>query len=58
MLNLIEHITHLTEEERSYVKNRTSVDFVLFYRQDKDPVLAIEVEGFAFHVNGSGEREK
>lgn len=44
----------LTEEEKTY-KNRswTLVDFVLYNKTTKRPVLAIEVDGMAFHKPGS-----
>ncbi len=58
LLNLIEGTAHLTKEEAGYVKNRASVDFVLFYRQDKVPVLVIEVDGFAFHENNPMQQTK
>ena len=31
----------------------THVDFLLFRRMDKSPLLAIEVDGAAFHAEGS-----
>ncbi|MFM9281097.1 AAA domain-containing protein [Paenibacillus sp. p-8] len=49
--NLFAHMDKLKEEERRYIKNGASVDFVLYNKLDKSPVLAIEVDGFAFHEN-------
>ena len=44
----------LTEEETAYVCNPlTHVDFLLFRRMDKSPLLAVEVDGVAFHAAGS-----
>ncbi len=44
----------LTEEETSYARNPlTHVDFLLFRRMDKSPLLAVEVDGAAFHTAGS-----
>ncbi|MFQ9126534.1 MAG: DUF2726 domain-containing protein [Butyricicoccaceae bacterium] len=44
----------LTEEERQYARNLlTHVDFLLFNQMDKQPVLAIEVDGAGFHEAGS-----
>ncbi len=34
-----------------FVGNRASLDFVVFYQQDKSCIFAIEVDGFAFHEN-------
>lgn len=49
--NLLNDTVLLTPEELSYVNNRASLDFVVFYKQDKACVLVIEVDGFAFHEN-------
>ncbi len=44
----------LTEEERKYARNLlTHVDFLLFNQMDKQPVLAVEVDGTSFHRAGS-----
>ena len=44
----------LTEEETTYARNPlTHVDFLLFRRMDKSPLLAIEVDGATFHAAGS-----
>ena len=44
----------LTEEETTYARNPlTHVDFLLFRRMDKSPLLAVEVDGAAFHAAGS-----
>jgi hypothetical protein len=41
----------LTPEEVRYVNYNSSVDFVVYYRLNKKPVLIIEIDGFAFHEN-------
>ncbi|MDF2655553.1 MAG: hypothetical protein K0R19_2027 [Bacillota bacterium] len=47
---LINNWEMLTEEESVYAQNPlTSVDFVIYNRFDKLPVLAIEVGGMAYH---------
>ena len=44
----------LTEEETAYARNPlTHIDFLLFRRMDKSPLLAVEVDGVAFHAAGS-----
>ena len=49
----------LTEEERGYAQNPlTHIDFLLFGQMDKQPVLAIEVDGTAFHRAGSKQEER
>ena len=54
LVNLVKDYSMLTEEEAAYARNPlTHVDFLLFYRLDKSPLLAIEVDGAAFHAVGS-----
>lgn len=49
----------LTEEERQYAHDPlTHVDFLLFNQMDKQPVLAIEVDGTGFHEAGSKQAEQ
>lgn len=49
----------LTAEERKYARNPlTHVDFLLFNQMDKRPVLAIEVDGTAFHKAESKQAER
>ena len=44
----------MTAEETVYARNPlTHVDFLLFRRMDKSPLLAIEVDGTTFHTAGS-----
>ena len=49
--NLFNELNRLEDEERRYVNNGASVDFVIFHKLNKSPVLVIEVDGFAFHEN-------
>ena len=54
LVNLVKDYSMLTEEETVYARNPlTHVDFLLFRRMDKSPLLAIEVDGAAFHAEGS-----
>ncbi|WP_091175790.1 AAA domain-containing protein [Paenibacillus sp. 1_12] len=55
--NLFTHLDKLADEERRYVKNGASVDFVFYNKLDKSPVFAIEVDGFAFHENNPNPRQ-
>lgn len=48
--NLLSTIDLLTSEELKFV-NKSSLDFVVYYKQDKACALVIEVDGFAFHEN-------
>jgi very-short-patch-repair endonuclease len=49
--NLLTDLNGLTARQQSFVRHRASLDFVLYNRMTNDPVLAIEVDGFAFHEN-------
>lgn len=54
LVNLVKDYSMLTEEETVYARNPlTHVDFLLFRRMDKSPLMAIEVDGAAFHAAGS-----
>jgi Superfamily I DNA and RNA helicases and helicase subunits len=56
--NIFAKLDSLQEEERKYVHNGASVDFVLYHKLDRSPVLAIEVDGFAFHANNPRQLER
>ncbi|HEY4454407.1 MAG TPA: AAA domain-containing protein [Pseudonocardiaceae bacterium] len=49
--NLLPDLDLLTPRQVSYVKHRASVDFVVYNRVTNQPLLAIEVDGFAYHEN-------
>ena len=56
--NLLPDLEGLAEEEAAYVKHRCSLDFVIQRRIARRPVLAIEVNGFAYHENMPDRRAK
>lgn len=49
--NLLKNDDKLTPEEVRYVNHNASVDFVVYYKLNRKPVLIIEVDDFAFHEN-------
>jgi hypothetical protein len=49
--NLLPNLDRLTTDQAAYVKNRASIDFVVYNRVTNRPLLAIEVDGFEFHEN-------
>jgi hypothetical protein len=51
LMNLFTDLDRLSEEERKFIKNRSSVDFVIHYNLDQSFAMAIEVDGFEFHEN-------
>lgn len=49
----------LTDDEKEYAKRSwTLVDFVLYHKTTKSPVLVIEVDGMAFHKPGSAQAKR
>lgn len=56
--NLLKNNDKLTPEEVRYVNHNSSVDFVVYYRLNKRPVLIIEVDGFAFHENNPEQLDR
>lgn len=54
--NLLRDTSLLTKEELAFIRHRASLDFVIFYRQDKSCALVIEVDGFEFHENNPKQR--
>ncbi|QJD86356.1 DUF2726 domain-containing protein [Cohnella herbarum] len=56
--NIFANMNSLKEEERRYIHNGASVDFVIYHKLDKSPLLAIEVDGFAFHANNPLQLER
>lgn len=59
--NLILDFENLTAEEKRYAKHHYShLDFVIFNKLGKNPVLAIEVDGYEYHKKQSrqGERDR
>ena len=59
LATLVSDYSLLTEEERRYASNPlTHIDFLLFNRMDKAPMLAIEIDGTSFHAEGSRQAER
>jgi uncharacterized protein DUF2726 len=56
--NLLVDLSRPTPRQKSYLRNRASVDFVVYNRVTNHPVLAIEVDGFAFHENNPAQLER
>ena len=55
---LLPTLDGLTAEQASYVRHRASVDFVIRNAVTRQPVLAIEVDGYAFHENSPKQLER
>ena len=49
--HLLSNVSKLSDEERIFALSRGShVDFVIFSKMDYQPVLAVEVDGYAYHA--------
>ena len=56
---LIRDRSLLTDRELTYVTNSlTHVDFLIYNRVSKKPVLIIEVDGYQFHKEGTRQSER
>jgi very-short-patch-repair endonuclease len=49
--DLIRDFQPFSEDEIRFIRNNSRIDFLLYNKIDKTPVLAIEVDGVAFHNN-------
>lgn len=49
--DLIRDYELLSEDEVAYIKHNARLDFLLYSKIDKTPILAIEVDGVSFHNN-------
>ena len=56
---LVKDYSLLTEPETRYASNPLAhIDFLLFNKMDKSPVMAIEVDGTKYHAEGSRQAER
>ena len=56
--NEFKNLTRLTDAQATYVKNRSSFDFVVYFGVGKRPAFAIEVDGYWFHQGGSDQARR
>ncbi len=57
--SLIRDFSKLNERERTYANHPfTHLDFLIYNKLGKNTVLAIEVDGFAFHKKGTIQSER
>ena len=58
IMNILSDAELLNQEEVKFATNSwTHIDFVIFNKMDKRLVLAIEVDGYYFHKEGSKQQE-
>lgn len=56
---LVRNTDGLSPEEAAYATHPwTHVDFVIYRTIDNSPVLAVEVDGYAFHREGTRQAER
>jgi superfamily I DNA and/or RNA helicase len=59
MRQLIHDYSKLEEQELKYASNPlTHIDFIIYNKLSKAPVLGIEVDGFEFHKEGTKQAER
>jgi superfamily I DNA and/or RNA helicase len=57
--NLIKDFTKLNEQEKKYASHpSTHLDFLIYNKLGKSPVLAVEVDGFEYHKQGTRQEER
>ena len=57
--NVIRDFSKLTEEEQKYARHcNTHLDFLIYNKLGKNPILAIEVDGYGFHKEGTRQSER
>lgn len=55
--HILKDFSKLTQEERNFAQNpMTHVDFLIYNKLDKEPVLVIEVDGHDNHVNDEKQK--
>lgn len=56
---LIRDQVRLNREERDFINNGLShLDFLIYNRVSKQPILAIEVDGYQYHKEGTAQAER
>jgi len=57
--NVIRDFSKLTEDEQKYARHcNTHLDFLIYNKLGKNPILAIEVDGYEYHKAGTEQAER
>jgi superfamily I DNA and/or RNA helicase/very-short-patch-repair endonuclease len=57
--SIVRDFSMLNEEEIKFAQNPwTHVDFLIFNKLDKEPVLVVEVDGFEYHMNNKEQQRR
>lgn len=51
LCNLFTDVSRFSNEQRRFIRTTASVDFLIYRSISRQPLLAIEVDGWAFHAN-------
>jgi superfamily I DNA and/or RNA helicase len=56
---IVRDFSMLNEEEKKFAQNPwTHVDFLIFNKLDKEPILVVEVDGFNYHMNNKEQHQR
>ena len=55
---VIKDFLKLDEQENKYVINRAHLDFLIYNKLGKNPVVAIEVDGYNYHKEGTQQEKR
>lgn len=55
---IVQDMTLLTEEEATFVRNKSHVDFLIYNQICNRPILAIEVDGISYHENNPSQLKR
>lgn len=59
LINVLVNTNLLSEEEKAFARNVwTHIDFVIFNKMNKKILLAIEVDGYYFHREGTEQQKR
>lgn len=57
--SIVRDFSKLNEKEKMFAQNPwTHVDFLIFNKLDKEPVLVVEVDGFEYHMNNKVQQHR
>ena len=56
---IMKDMTLLTKREKTYIQNpNTHVDFLIYSKMNRQPVLCIEVDGYQYHKKGTKQAKR
>ncbi len=57
--SIVKDFTNLNDVQKVFAKNPWShVDFLIFSKLDKEPVLVVEVDGYEYHANNKEQKRR